>query len=80
MRLLVDTGVAKYFIRPYEGLKGICPVEPPFKVHSIHGVTAITKKCFVSIFNLKATFFILPDLTSFDAIIGLDLLKQASLA
>jgi len=31
----------------------------------------------VSLFDLKATFFILPDLSSFDAIVGLDLLKQA---
>jgi len=42
--------------------------------------TTITKKCFVSIFNLKATFFILPDLSSFDAIVGLDLLKQAGVS
>jgi len=77
MRLLTDTGAAKNFIRPYEGLKGVRPVETPFKLHSTHSVTTITKKCFVSIFNLNATFFILPDLSSFDAIIGLDLLKQA---
>jgi len=70
----MDTGAAKNFIRPYEGLKGVRPVETPFKLHSIYSVTTITKKCFVSIFNLKATLFILPD---FDAIIGLDLLKQA---
>jgi len=29
---------------------------------------------------LKATFFILPDLSSFDAIVGLDLLKQAAVS
>jgi len=77
MKLLIDTGAAKNFIRPFKGLKGVRPVESPFAVHSIHGVTTIAKKCFISIFNLKATFFLLPDLTSFDAIIGLDLLKQA---
>jgi len=80
MRFLVDTGASKNFIRPYEGLKGVRPVEAPFKAHSIHGVTNITKKCFVSIFNLKATFFLLPDLSSFDGIIGLDLLKQAGVS
>ncbi|KAH8280012.1 hypothetical protein KR054_009050 [Drosophila jambulina] len=31
----------------------------------------------ISEYDLEATFFILPDLSSFDAIIGLDLLKQA---
>lgn len=77
MKLLIDTGAAKNFIRPFKGLKGVRPVQSPFTIHSIHGVTTITKKCFVSIFNLKATFFLLPDLTSFDAIVGLDLLKQA---
>jgi len=73
MKLLIDTGASKNFIRPYEGLKGVRPVESPFRIHSIHGATTITKKCFVSIVNLKATFFILPDLSSFDAIVGLDL-------
>jgi len=29
---------------------------------------------------LKATFFVLPDLSSFDAIVGLDLLKQAGVS
>lgn len=36
----------------------------------------ITKKCFISLFNIKATFFILSDLSSFDGIIGHDLSKQ----
>jgi len=61
-------------------LKGVRPVESPFRIHSIHGATTTTKKCFVSIVNLKATFFILPDLSSFDAIVGLDLLKQAGVS
>jgi len=50
---------------------------PLIYLDAIHGVTTITMKCFVSIFNLKTTFFILPDLSSFYAIIGIDLLKQA---
>jgi len=77
MKFLIDTGASKNFIRPHKGLKGVRPVDSPFTIHSLHGVTTITKKCFVSLFDLKATFFILPDLSSFDAIIGLDLLKQA---
>jgi len=79
MKLLIDTGASKNFIRPFEGLKCV-PVESPFEIHSIHGNTTVTKKCFVSLFDLKATFFILPDLSSFDAIVGLDLLKQAGVS
>jgi len=79
MKLLIDTEASKNFIRPYEGLNGVRPVESPFRSHSIHGAT-IKNKCFVSIFYLKATFFILPDLSSFDAIVGLDLFKQAGVS
>jgi len=74
INFLLDTGATKNFIRPRKGLKGIRPVDSPFEIHSFHGATTITKKkCFVSIFNLKATFFILPDFTIFAA----DLLTQA---
>jgi len=77
MKFLIDTGASKNFIRPYKGLKGVRPVEAPFNIHSIHGTTQITQKCLVSIFDIKATFFILSDLSTFDGIIGLDLLTQA---
>jgi len=33
MKLLIDTGASKNFIRPYEGLKGVRPVESPFRIH-----------------------------------------------
>jgi len=70
MNFLLDPGASKNFIRPRKELKGIRPVDSPFEIHSIHGATTVTKKCFVSIFNLKATFFILPYFTIFDGIIG----------
>jgi len=77
MKFLLDTVASKNFIRPRKELKGVRPVDSPFEIHSIHGTTIVTKKCFVSIFNLKATFFILPDFTIFDGIIGADVLTQA---
>jgi len=77
MKFLIDTGASKNFIRPHKGLRGVRSVESPFTIYSIHGTTRITHKCFVSLFNLKATFFILPDLSTFDGIIGHDLLKEA---
>jgi len=77
MKFLIDTGASKNFIRPSKGLKGVRPVEAPFNIHSIHGTTQITQKCLVSIFNITATFFILSDLSTFDGIIGLDMLTQA---
>lgn len=43
---------------------------------SIHGFNTVEKKCMMHIFDTNATFFLLPDLTTFDGIIGLDLLKQ----
>lgn len=66
MKFLIDTGASKNFIRPHKGLRGVPG-----------GTTRITQKCFVSLFNLKETFFVLPDLSTFDGIIGHDLLKQA---
>lgn len=47
-------------------------------VKSIHGFTAINEKCIVNLFDTNATFFILPSLSTFDGIVGLDLLTQTS--
>lgn len=52
------------------------PVNKPFHVKSIHGYNTINKKCVMHLFNTNTTFFLLPNLTTFDGIIGLDLLKQ----
>jgi len=54
----------------------VVPVNQTFQVKSIHGNNAIDKECIIHLFNTIATFFILPNLTTFDGIIGLDLLKQ----
>jgi len=76
MRFLIDTGAAKNYIRPHHGLKGVRPVDNPFTTHSIHGTTKISEKCYVSMFGKKATFFLLSELSTFDGIIGLDLLTE----
>jgi len=76
MRFLIDTGAAKNYIRPHHGLKGVCPVDNPFTTHSIHGTTKTSEKCYVSMFGKKATFFLLSELSTFDGIIGLDLLTE----
>lgn len=53
------------------------PVASPFSVSSIHGSTEIKQKCVMQVFKHTSPFFLLYSLTSFDAIIGLDLLTQA---
>lgn len=74
--MLIDTGASKNYIKPIKGLKGIIPVANPFIVKSIHGFTAIKEKCTINIFQTNSNFFILPSLSTFDGIIGLDLLTQ----
>lgn len=54
------------------------PVDNQFVVKSIHGFTTIDKKCVVNVFDTNSIFFILPSLSTFDGIIGLDLLTQTS--
>ena len=76
IKLVIDTGASKNYIKPIKGLKGIIPVANPFIVKSIHGFTAIKEKCTINIFQTNSNFFILPSLSTFDGIIGLDLLTQ----
>jgi len=78
VKLLIDTGTSKNYIAPLPMLKGVVEVETPFSVKSIHGHTQITKKCLISIFQVKSHFFLLNALKGFDGIIGLDLLKQVN--
>lgn len=49
-------------------------MDQPFLVKSLHGFNRIEQKCVVNLFGTNAIFFILPNLTTFDGIIGLDLL------
>lgn len=57
-------------------MKGITPINYPFQLRSINGVNKISEKCKVNILGSTATFFILPQLDTFDGIIGYDLLKD----
>jgi len=57
-------------------LKNVIFVNKPFSVKSIHGHNTVNKKCILNLFNTTTTFFLLPNLTTFDGIIGLDLLKK----
>lgn len=76
IRLLIDSGASKNYIRPIEGLSGIVPAAKSFNVSSIHGSNIVTSKCYLSMFGVETQFFVLPQLSRFDGIIGLDLLKR----
>lgn len=75
IRLLLDTGAAKNYINPSVKLKhNIFIVNSPFNVRSIHGKNRITHKTLLSIFGDVFPFFILPELSTFDGIVGFDML------
>lgn len=78
IKMLIDTGASKSYIRPFKVLKGIVPLAKPFLVKSIHGETKVSEKCKVHLFGINSDFVILPTLINFDAIIGLDLLTQVN--
>lgn len=78
IKLLIDTGASKNYIKPISGLKHVTPVNKSFIVKSIHGSNNINEKCIINIFGTNSSFFILPSLSTFDGIIGLDLLTQTS--
>lgn len=52
------------------------PVKSQFNVKSIHGINSVTHKCRLAIFGVESQFFVLPQLSTFDGIIGLDLLLR----
>lgn len=76
IKLLIDTGAAKNYISPKLKLSNILPVENKFHVNSIHGKNLITHKCILSIFGVETQFFLLPQLETFEAIIGFDLMLR----
>jgi len=80
IKILLDTGAAKSYVKPLKELKNIMLVGSPFTVSSVHGSSTIKEKCFMHIFGLKAPFFLLDTINTFDAIIGFDLLTQAGAA
>jgi len=73
---LINTGASKSYIKPMKELKNVIFVNNPFFVKSIHGYNTVNKKCILNLFNTTTTFFLLPNLTTFDGVIGLDLLKK----
>ena len=75
-KILIDTGASKNCIKSFPELKGILNTETPFTVHSIHGKNQITKKCVINLFGNNTNCFILNNLSTFDAIIGFDFIKQ----
>ena len=76
IKLLIDTGASKNYIKPIPELKNVTNVQEEFKVKSLHGCNSIENKCLMHLFNTTTTFFLLPSLSSFDGIIGLDLLNK----
>jgi len=67
-------------VKPVKELKHVMPVNSPFTVSTIHGSSKIKNKCLMHIFGLKALFFLLDTLSTFDATLGFDLLTQAGAA
>lgn len=75
---MIDSGTAKNYVKPISELKGVVPVETKFCVSTIHGSNPIESKVFFSMFGFETPFFLLPQLGSFDGIVGLDLMKAAN--
>lgn len=73
---MIDTGAAKNYIRDLDLLKGVKLIDKPFTIKSVHGNSRITSRCLVSLFNRTTTFYILPELKTFDAIVGFDFLRE----
>lgn len=80
IKILIDTGAAKNYVNPVKELKNVVPVEKLFTVSSIHGSSEVKQKCLMNKFGQVSPFFMLDTLTSFDAIIGFDLLTGAGVA
>ena len=75
MKILIDTGTAKNYIKNIPCLKAISN-DKPFKVKTLNGENRITKKCKIRFCDIITDFFVLPELKTFDAIIGYDFLVQ----
>lgn len=75
VRFLVDTGASKNYVGKLKNLKGLSEIPQKFTVESVHGTSEISQKTILNIFNKNAIFYLLPELKSFDGIIGFDFLK-----
>lgn len=76
MKLLIDTGTTKNFIKPLNYLVGVVSLEQPFNVNSINGTNSIKEKCKMVLFGHITNFYILPSLKNFDGIIGFEFLTE----
>lgn len=59
-------------------LKTNVPVTTPFVVKSLHGNSPVREKYRIKFFGTSTDFCILPNITTFDGIIGHDLLNQVN--
>ena len=80
VRFLVDTGATKNYVRKLENLKGLSEIPQKFFAESVHGISEISQKHILNIFNRNTIFYLLPELKSFDGIIGFDFLKSINAA
>lgn len=76
LKILIDTGTSKNYIKDFPFLKSVKSVKSPFYVKSINGKNLIKKYCKLSLFNNISTFYLLPQLSTFDGIVGYDFLKE----
>ena len=75
LKILIDTGTSKNFIKPFNFFQFYF-LKTPFFVRSINGKSLITKYCKINIFGKTSIFYLLPQLSTFEGIIGYDLLKE----
>lgn len=75
IKLLIDAGASRSYITNIIRLRNIKGLKNPFLVKSIHGADIVNQKTLVNVFNRTETFFILPNLSLFDVIIGFSFIK-----
>lgn len=76
LRILIDTGTSKNYVKDFSFLQGVKPLEKPFNLKSINGTNLINRKCLINLLDNTSTFFLLSSLSTFDGIIGYDFLRQ----
>ncbi|XP_070132574.1 uncharacterized protein [Drosophila bipectinata] len=52
LKILIDTGAAKNYVKPVKELRNVMPVKTPFTVSSIYGISDVKNKCKLRIFGL----------------------------
>lgn len=78
LKFLIDTGSNKNYIQP-RYIRNPIPNKTSFLANSVGGNILVTHHALINLFDFhdeKLKFFILPNLTTFDGIIGNDTLKQ----